>query len=200
MTVATEEENGLDFIRHLKQSGIVASIGHSNATYEEVDSAIEAGESHVTHLFNGMTGLHHREPGVVCAALVQEELKVEIIVDGIHVRPEIVNHTYKSKTSDAIILITDSMRAKCLKAGMYDLGGQKVRVSSDRATLQDGTLAGSILKMGRALQNFQTFTGCGLEDLIKMTSINPALSLNIFDRKGSVKEGKDADFVLLTTT
>ena len=197
VTVAPEEENGLEFIRHLNQSGVVASIGHSNATYEEVDRAIEAGASHVTHLFNGMTGLHHREPGVVGAALIRDELKVEIIVDGIHVRPEIVDHTYKSKTSDAIILITDSMRAKCLKAGLYDLGGQEVHVSSDRATLNDGTLAGSILKMGQALQNFQSFTGCGLEELIKMTSTNPALSLNIFDRKGSLKEGKDADFVLL---
>jgi N-acetylglucosamine-6-phosphate deacetylase len=197
VTLAPEEENGLEFIRYLKESGVVASIGHSDATYEEVNSAIEAGASHVTHLFNGMNGLHHREPGVVGAALVRDELKVEMIVDGIHVRSEIVKHTYKSKTSDSIILITDSMRAKCLKAGTYDLGGQKVNVSNDRATLQDGTLAGSVLKMGKALQNFQLFTGCGLEELVKVTSLNPAMSLNIFDRKGSLKEGKDADFVLL---
>ncbi len=197
VTLAPEEENGSDFIHYLRQTGVVASIGHSDATYEEVDSAIEAGASHVTHLFNGMTGLHHREPGVVGAALVRDELKVEMIVDGIHIRPEVVKHTYKSKKSDSIILITDSMRAKCLKAGIYDLGGQKVNVSNDRATLQDGTLAGSVLKMGNALQNFQKFTGCSLEELVKITSSNPSMSLNIFDRKGSVKEGKDADFVLL---
>lgn len=197
VTVAPEEENGLEFIRYLKQAGVVASIGHSNATYEDVDRAIEAGASHVTHLFNGMTGLHHREPGVVGAALVRDELKVEIIVDGIHVRPEIVKHTYKSKNSDAIILITDSMRAKCLKAGTYDLGGQQVNVSDDRATLHDGTLAGSILEMGNALRNFRAYTECSLEELVKVTSSNPAMSLNVFDRKGSVKEGKDADFVLL---
>ncbi len=197
VTLAPEEENGLEFIRFLKQSGVVASIGHSNATYEEVSSAIEAGASHVTHLFNGMSGLHHREPGVVGAALVRDELKVELIVDGIHVRPEIVDHTYKSKTIDSIILITDSMRAKCLKAGFYDLGGQKVSVTNDRATLQDGTLAGSILKMGQAMSNFREFTGCSLEELIKVTSVNPAMSLKVFDRKGSIKEGKDADLVLV---
>ncbi|MFD2444858.1 N-acetylglucosamine-6-phosphate deacetylase [Bacillus sp. CGMCC 1.16607] len=197
VTLAPEEENGLEFIHHLSQTGVVASIGHSNATYEEVDHAINAGASHVTHLFNGMSGLHHREPGVVGAALLREELKVEMIVDGIHIRPEIVKHTYRSKTSESILLITDSMRAKCLKAGQYELGGQKVIVTRDRATLEDGTLAGSILKMGTALQNFQKYTGCRLEELVKITSMNPAKSLNIFDRKGSITEGKDADFVIL---
>jgi N-acetylglucosamine-6-phosphate deacetylase len=197
VTIAPEEEKASELIQYLKQTGVVASIGHSHATYEEVDRAIEAGATHVTHLFNGMTGLHHREPGVAGAALIRDELKVELIVDGIHVRPEVVKHTYRSKTSDSILLITDSMRAKCLKAGDYELGGQKVIVSEDRAILEDGTLAGSILKMGKALQNFHSFTGCRIEELVKITSENPAKSLNLFDRKGSLKEGKDADFVLM---
>jgi N-acetylglucosamine-6-phosphate deacetylase len=197
VTLAPEEKHGTEFIRYLSEIGVIASIGHSDATYEDVIKAIDAGASQVTHVFNGMTGVHHRKPGVALAALVHDDLLVEIIVDGIHVNSAVVNHTYKSKTSDRILLITDSMRAKSLKGGHYDLGGQKVMVSKGKAVLENGALAGSVLEMGKALQNFKSFTGCNLEELVKMTSFNQAKRLNILDRKGSIKEGKDADFVLL---
>ena len=197
VTIAPELEGSLEVIRYLSQHGVIASIGHSDATYEEVVKGIEAGASHATHLFNGMRGLHHREPGVVGAALLHDEVSVELIVDGIHVRPELVKLTYRQKGREKIILITDAMRAKCLEDGMYELGGQKVTVQNGRATLQDGTLAGSVLKMMDAVRNTMKFTGCSIEDVLYMTSVNPAKKLHMFDRKGSLVRGKDADIVVL---
>ncbi|WP_223593096.1 N-acetylglucosamine-6-phosphate deacetylase [Neobacillus bataviensis] len=197
VTLAPEQPGGLEMVRYLKDNEIVASIGHSDATYEQVGEAIEAGMNHVTHLFNQMRGLHHREPGVVGAAFLRDELKAEIIVDGVHVRPEMVKLAYKEKQSEGLILITDSMRAKCLKNGMYDLGGQEVTVKDGKAVLADGTLAGSILKLGHAVKNILTYTECSLEEAIEMASVNPAKQLNIFDRKGSIAAGKDADIVIL---
>jgi N-acetylglucosamine-6-phosphate deacetylase len=197
VTLAPEQPGGIDMIRYLKANGIIASIGHTDATYDEVNEAIDAGANHVTHLFNQMRGLHHREPGVVGAAFLRDELKAEIIVDGVHVRPEMVKLAFKQKQSKGIIVITDSMRAKCLKNGKYDLGGQEVTVKNGKAVLEDGTLAGSILKMGHAVKNIISYTGCSLEDAIDMASVNPAKQLNIFNRKGSIAVGKDADIVIL---
>ncbi|MDN3018855.1 N-acetylglucosamine-6-phosphate deacetylase [Paenibacillus sp. BSR1-1] len=197
VTLAPEQPGGLEMIRYLKENGVIASLGHTNATYEQVEDAIVAGANHVTHLFNQMRGLHHREPGVVGAAFLHDELKAEIIVDGVHVRPEMVHLAYKQKRSDGLLLITDSMRAKCLKNGMYDLGGQEVTVQDGKATLATGTLAGSILKLGHAVKNILTYTGCSLEEAIEMASVNPAKQLNIFERKGSIAAGKDADIVIL---
>jgi len=197
VTLAPEKTGGLDLVRYLKNTGVVASIGHSDAVYEEVMEAVKAGANHVTHLYNQMRGLHHREPGVVGAVFLHPELKAEIIVDGVHVRPEMVNLAYKQKGSHGLILITDSMRAKCLKNGHYDLGGQDVVVQDGKAVLSDGTLAGSILKLGTAATNILNYTGCSLEEVIEMASANPAKQLNIFNRKGSIKKGKDGDIVIL---
>ncbi|MBT2737453.1 N-acetylglucosamine-6-phosphate deacetylase [Bacillus sp. ISL-7] len=197
VTLAPERPGGLEMIRYLKSNGIIASIGHTDATFDEVDQAIDAGANHVTHLFNQMRGLHHREPGVVGAAFLRDELKAEIIVDGVHVRPEMVKLAFKQKQSEGLILITDSMRAKCLKNGKYDLGGQEVTVRNGKAVLEDGTLAGSILKLGHAVKNIIAYTSCPLEDAIEMASVNPAKQLNMYDRKGSIAVGKDADIVIL---
>lgn len=197
VTLAPEIDGGLELIKHLKETGVIASIGHSQSTYEEAVHAIEAGATHVTHLFNQMSGLHHREPGVVGAVFLREELKAELITDGVHVKPEVVKLAHKMIGSDRIILITDSMRAKCLKNGTYDLGGQEVTVQDGKAVLSDGTLAGSILKLGQAIKNMMSYTDCSLEDVIEMGSVNPARQLNVFDRKGSLAAGKDADIVIL---
>jgi N-acetylglucosamine-6-phosphate deacetylase len=197
VTLAPEVENNLAFLKHLSECGVVPSIGHSDATYAEVHDAVSAGARHVTHLFNGMNSLHHREPGVVGGTFLHRELYAEMIVDGIHICPEAVDIAYRIKGKDRIILITDAMRAKCLKNGIYDLGGQAVNVQDGKATLENGTLAGSVLKMDGALRNMMAFTDATLSDIIQMGAVNPAVQLNVFDRKGSIKEGKDADFIVL---
>ncbi|MCK2005228.1 N-acetylglucosamine-6-phosphate deacetylase [[Brevibacterium] frigoritolerans] len=197
VTLAPEQPNGLDLAAHLRGTGVVASIGHSDATYDQIDEAIQAGTTHVTHLYNGMRGLHHREPGVLGAAYLRDELYVELIADGIHCRPEMIKLAYNQITSERMILITDSLRAKWLEKGTYDLGGQPVNVDETKATLSDGTLAGSIVKMNDAIKNTMEYTDCSMTDIIKMTAENPAKQLRIFDRKGSIQVGKDADLVIL---
>lgn len=197
VTLAPETEQGLQLVGALRSRQIIASIGHSDAVHEQMMDAISHGANHVTHLYNGMRGFHHREPGVAGTALARNELTVELIVDGIHVHPEVVKATYDAKTADNIILITDAMRAKWLADGTYELGGQTVHVKNGKALLQDGTLAGSVLKMNDAIKNVMTYTGCSLEEAVQMASVNPAKQLNVFDRKGSIRVGKDADLTVL---
>lgn len=197
VTLAPEEHGGLALVSYLKENGVVASIGHSDAVYQQVKEAIEAGVTHATHLFNGMRGIHHREPGVVGAVLMHDEVVCELIVDGTHVVPEMVRFAYRNKGREGLIVITDAMRAKCLGEGEYELGGQRVIVQGQQATLQDGTLAGSILKFKDAAKKMIEFTGCSLEDVIFMASWNPAKQLGVLDRKGSIRVGKDADLVVL---
>lgn len=197
VTLAPERNGGLELTSHLKQTGVVASIGHSDAVYDEVEEAIKAGVTHATHLFNGMRGLHHREPGVAGAVLLHDEVTCEMIVDGIHIAPKMVKFAYKNKGSEGVVLVTDAMRAKCLGAGVYDLGGQEVTVNEDRAVLKDGTLAGSILKLNHAVKNMMEFTDCTLQEITQMTAFNPAKEINLYDRKGSIKPGKDADLVIV---
>ncbi|MFZ3589442.1 N-acetylglucosamine-6-phosphate deacetylase [Bacillus sp. DJP31] len=193
-------ENQEKPVQNLRETNVVASIGHSDASYEEAVKSFQAGFSHATHLFNGMRGMHHREPGVVGSVLLHDEVIAEIIADGIHVRPEMIQLTYKLKGKDGIILVTDAMRAKCLGEGSFDLGGQNVTVKNEMATLSDGTLAGSILKMKDAAKNMMNYTGCDLKELICMTSVNAAKLLKIDDRKGSLTIGKDADILVLSDT
>ncbi|WP_349407681.1 N-acetylglucosamine-6-phosphate deacetylase [Pseudalkalibacillus sp. SCS-8] len=197
VTVAPEIEGALPFIEAITKRNVVASIGHSNGTYEEVQKGLAAGASQFTHLYNGMRGMHHREPGVVGAAFLCRDILTEIITDGLHSAPEMVHFAYELKGRENLLMITDSMRAKCLNDGVYELGGQNVRVNGDKATLEDGTLAGSVLTMQSAFMNMKTFTGANLEDLIHMTSINPAKQYGVYDRKGSIDIGKDADLIIL---
>ncbi len=197
VTLAPELEGSLELISFLKETGVTASAGHSDAGLKEMADGIKAGISHVTHLFNGMRGLHHREPGTAGSALLHDELKAEVIADGIHVHPAVVKLAFQQKQKEGIILITDAMRAKCLKNGTYTLGGQEVFVKGEKAVLEDGTLAGSILKMNQAALNMMDFTGCSLEDIVYMTAVNPAKQLHVFDRKGSIRSGKDADLIIL---
>lgn len=198
VTLAPERDGGRELTKYLFSQGVIASIGHSDSSYVEVKDGIEAGISHVTHLFNGMRGMHHRDPGVAGAALLQGELKVEMIVDGVHASPEMIRLAYHSIGSDRAILITDSMRAKGLGEGTYTLGGQQVSVKADEARLIDGTLAGSILPMNVAVKNMLEYTDCSWSDIVKMTSENAAKELQIFERKGSLSVGKDADITVLT--
>lgn len=196
VTLAPEEDDNHALTTYLKETGVIASVGHSNATYAEVEEAVQHGVSHVTHLFNQMSGMHHREPGVVGAAMLNEDLMVELIADGHHVAPPILKLAYKQIGNERLMLISDAMRAACMEEGTYELGGQQVTVNKD-ARLEDGTLAGSLLTLQQACKNMMSYTSCSLQDVIQMASYNPAKQLGMLDRKGSIKVGKDADIVVL---
>lgn len=196
VTLAPETTNGLAFIKSLAEDGVIASIGHSDGTLEEVQAAVRAGASHVTHLYNQMSPFHHRNPGVVGAALTEAGLTVEVIADFIHSHPTSVELAFRQKGAERLILITDAMRAKGLAPGVYDLGGQDVQVTRKDARLADGTLAGSILTMDAAIRNVQSITGCSLNELVSMTSANAAKELGL-SNKGSLQEGTDADVAIL---
>ncbi|ALS79672.1 N-acetylglucosamine-6-phosphate deacetylase [Planococcus sp. ANT_H30] len=196
LTIAPETTNGLAVIKSLTDEGIIASIGHSDATFEEVQAAVRSGASHVTHLYNQMSPFHHRNPGVVGAALVEESLTVEVIADFIHSHASSVELAFRQKGAKRLILITDAMRAKGLPPGVYDLGGQDVQVTDKDARLADGTLAGSILTMEKAVQNVQSLTGCSLNELVAMTSANAAKDLKL-SNKGKIQVDLDADIAIL---
>lgn len=197
VTLAPELPNSLSFIEFLHKNAVVVSIGHTDATYAETVAAVQAGCSHVTHLFNAMRGMHHREPGVLTAALLSSELSAELILDGVHLHPAMVELALRVKGKEKIILVTDAMRAKCMADGEYTLGGQTVFVTHGQAKLADGTLAGSTLTMPQAIKNMMKFTQCSLENVLPFVSANPAKTLKIFDKKGSIAQGKDADLVVL---
>jgi N-acetylglucosamine-6-phosphate deacetylase len=197
VTIAPEKPESIAFIQWLCQQDIIASVGHSNATYQQVQDAVQVGLSHVTHLFNAMRGLHHREPGVVGAALSNPRLTVEMIADGIHLHPVILRMVAQIKEREKVMLMTDAMRATGLEEGTYELGGQEVIVDQGQARLRDGTLAGSVLTMDKAVRNMVTKAGISLFQAVQMASYNPAKRLGIEDRKGSLEPGKDADVVIL---
>lgn len=197
VTIAPEIDSGLELVEYLFNHNIIASMGHSNASYEQASIAIQKGCTHATHLFNGMRGIHHRDPGLVTALLLSDKVTTEVIADCVHTHPAMLKLIWKLKGSDKIILITDSMRAKYLKNGNYKLGTKAVIVKNSQARLADGTLAGSVLGMDFAVRNMLKFTDCTLLDIVKMTSENPAKQLGVFSRKGSIDIGKDADLVIM---
>ncbi|MDT8860372.1 N-acetylglucosamine-6-phosphate deacetylase [Alkalihalobacillus sp. MEB130] len=197
ITIAPEKDVDRTFITYLASTGVNVSAGHTNAGIEIMKEVVQAGVNQATHLCNAMTGIHHRDIGVVGAAFLLEDIQAEIIVDGIHVSKEMIRLIYKTIGPERLLLITDSIRAKGLAPGTYDLGGQLVEVDLKQATLPDGTLAGSIVKMIDAVTYMRDFTGATIEDLIRMASTNPAKQLGVEDRKGSIAVGKDADLLLV---
>ncbi|MDW0115176.1 N-acetylglucosamine-6-phosphate deacetylase [Sporosarcina saromensis] len=198
VTLAPELDDQHLLIRTLHETGVIGSMGHTDATYDEVKVAIESGISHATHLFNGMRGLHHREPGVLGAALLRESVHVEVIPDGIHFHPDLVKLVCKMKGIDKILVITDGMRAKGMHNGEYDLGGNEVIVANGKCTLKHGSsLAGSIVTMNTARKNMASWLELSMLEQAKITSLNQAKRLGIDHRKGSISRGKDADIVIL---
>lgn len=197
VTMAPELDEEFALTTLLAEKKVIVSAGHTKATCRDIQHAIEHGLTHLTHFGNAMSGLHHREIGVVGAGFLFDQLTCEVIADGVHTSKEMLQLMFKTMGSERIILITDSMRAKGLSNGVYSLGGQEVSVCGNKATLEDGTLAGSILRMDDALRNLFDFTSCSVQDLVNMTSANAAKRLGVFNRKGSLAVGKDADIVLL---
>jgi len=197
ITIAPEMPGAIRFIHLLNKHKVIVSVGHSNATYDQVGEGIKAGLSHVTHTFNAMRGLDHREPGVVGAALSSPKLILEIIADLIHIHPAVIKIIIQAKGIEKIVLVTDAIRVVGKPEGTYDLGGQEVTVIKGRARLKDGTLAGSVLTMDKAVRNLINNVGVSLSEAIQMATINPAKCLGIEDEKGSLELGKDADIVIL---
>ena len=185
----------LDFIARCLEKNIIVSIGHSAATYELAMAAIARGANHITHLFNAQTGFHHRKPGIVGAAL-DSNATVELITDNVHVHPAAQRLVAKVKPRSEIILITDSIRACGIGNGISELGGQKVFVKGNLATLEDGTIVGSVAKMNEVLKIFCENTGFDIASGVELVTKNPAVELNIFDRLGSLEVGKAADITI----
>lgn len=196
ISYAPEVDKNFNFTKEVKEkTDITLSIAHTNATYEEAISAIKLGASNITHLFNAMTPLNHREMGVVGAALTSN-VYCEIICDNIHINPALFQFVLNNKGKDKVILITDCMRAGCMPDGKYDLGGQDVFVKDGAARLAAGNLAGSVLNLNKAVYNFMKKTNLSLNEAINLASLNPAKSINMDDRKGSLEINKDADIAI----
>ena len=197
VTLAPEEEGAAELVAHLKEQGVIASIGHSGATYRDVECAVEAGATHVTHTYNAQSPLHHREVGVVGSAMLFDSLSCELIADCIHVSVPAMKLLVKNKKWSKLILITDAIRAKGLGDGESELGGQKVYVKNGEARLADGTLAGSVLCLNRAVQNLVEKVGVSLETAVGYVTQNPAMDLGLWKECGSITKGKRADFTVL---
>lgn len=193
VTLAPNTEGAIEFIEEVKDKAVI-SLGHSSADYETAKEAFQAGASHVTHLFNAMNLLGHREPGLVAAAAEAENCMTELICDGIHVHESVVRAAFKL-FPDRIVLISDSMRATGMEDGDFELGGQQVAVKRNRALLPDGTIAGSVTNLYDCLRNAVSF-GIPLEEVIAAATMNPAKSIGIFHETGSLTPGKRADVIL----
>lgn len=191
------EENGKELVNYLKDHNVVASLGHTDATCDQALEGVKEGITCFTHTYNAMKPLHHREAGVVGAALLSDSAYCEMICDLIHLNKNAIKVLYKAKGKDKLIAITDGIEAKHLPDGQYQLGGQPVYVKNGEARLIDGTLAGSTLLMNNALRNIKNVLELSMEDTINMATKNPAMNLGVFETKGSIKEGKDADFVVI---
>ena len=192
-----ENENTISFIKNMKDK-VNISLAHTNADYESAKAAFDAGANHAVHLFNAMPAFTHREPGVVGAVSDSEHVMAEIICDGVHIHPSMVRAAFKMMGADRMIFISDSMRATGMPDGQYTLGGLDVKVRGNRATLvSDGALAGSVTNLADCMRTAITKMGIPLETAIACATKNPAISLGIYDERGSISVGKKADILLL---
>lgn len=195
ITVAPEVDGADELIKYLSNEGVVVSMGHTKATYDQAIHGIKCGICHSTHLFNAMTGFTHREPGAV-GATFDTDITTETISDGIHISYPSLRVAYKQKTTDKTLLVTDAMMACGMPEGKYALGGQDVFVENGAARLNNGALAGSILTLDKAIKNVYKNTPYELYEVVKMATYNGAKHCKVADRKGLIKEGYDADLVL----
>lgn len=194
VAVAPETKNGLDFVE--KASTVCnVSLAHSCASYDVARQAFLRGANHVTHIFNGMPPFHHRDPGIV-GAVAETNAYVELICDGIHIHPAVVQSIFRLFGDDHVCLISDAMRACGMPEGEYDLGGQKVTVSNGCATIDTGSLAGSITVLTDCFRKAVQF-GVPLESALKAVTVNPARSVGLDDELGTISRGKEADLLII---
>ena len=197
MTIAPEIEGALDLIAEATRRGVCVSLGHSDAELTQARAAINAGARHATHTFNAMRALDHRSPGLLGAVLTDRTITADIIVDGIHVDPIVVDLFLRAKGMDGAVLITDAISATGMPDGIYVLGGLQVQVHDGRCEY-DGRLAGSVLTLDQALRNTMKFANVSLQQAIRMATLNPANVLGIAKRKGVLSIGSDADITVFT--
>ncbi|GLW05567.1 N-acetylglucosamine-6-phosphate deacetylase [Microtetraspora sp. NBRC 13810] len=199
LTVAAELPGALDVIRDAAAAGVIAAIGHSDATYEQTLAGIDAGGTVATHLYNAMPALHHRDPGPIAALLADERVTVELINDGVHVHPAMVRLAYEVAGAGRTALVTDAMAATGVGDGTYVLGTMEVTVAGGVARLVDGgAIAGSTLTMDVAFRRAVRLVGLSLPEAARITSLTPARILGLDHRIGSIAVGKDADLVVLS--
>lgn len=198
VTAAPEEAGALEFIRAAVEAGIAVSVGHTVADYDTAKAAFAVGADHVTHLYNGMPPMHHRAPGVIGAAFDSPGVMAELICDGVHIHGAMVRLAFRLFGAQRMILISDSLRAAGMPDGRYPFGGQEIEVHGNRATIagHPETLAGSVTSLMGCLRQAAAF-GIPLADAVRAASYNPAKSIKIDDRAGSLEEGKEASIVLL---
>lgn len=198
MTMAPELPGGMELIRFLKANGVEASLGHSEADYDTALAAIDAGATRATHLYNAMSGVHHRKPGLASAVLNEPGIQAELICDGVHVHPQMAQLAWRAKGRDGLTLITDATAAQGVGDGTFTLGDFQIQVRGPLCTLMDGvTIAGSVLTMNQAVGNAIDFTGMSLMDAAYTSSLAPAQACGVANRKGSIEVGKDADLAVL---
>lgn len=195
-TLAPEVENGIELIKEMKKRNWIVSIGHTKADIRTLDKAFEAGATHLTHFFNAMTGLHHRETGVVGWALTKEETTFDIIADGVHVVPQMLKYGVRSKGADKVSLISDSVAPTGLGDGDFQLWGEKVSVINGQTQNERGSIAGSVITMLDAVRQMREL-GFSDAEISGMASANPARLLGIEKTHGSIEVGKRADLVAL---
>lgn len=197
VTLAYEEE-GKELVKYLTSKNIVSSLGHTNATSAQIKEAASKGATSVTHTYNAMSPLHHREAGAVGGAFVTDSLYCELIADLVHVSPDAIDILFRCKGKEKVVLVTDGIEAKHLEDGTYALGGQDVFVKGNEARLASGALAGSTLKMNEAMKNIQNvLPRLSFTDIIDLATINPAKNLKVDNFKGKIAEGYDADLVVI---
>lgn len=197
MTIAPEIDGALELIAEASRRGVCVSMGHSNAELSQARAAIKAGARHATHTFNAMRPLDHREPGLLGEVLTNPELTADIIADGIHVDPAVVDLFVRAKGADGAVLITDAISATGMPDGTYMLGELEVEVRGGHCE-SNGRLAGSVLTLDRAIRNTMKFANSDLQTAIRMATINPARVLGIEKHKGTLTAGADADITVFT--
>ncbi|MFI6880499.1 N-acetylglucosamine-6-phosphate deacetylase [Streptomyces sp. NPDC050400] len=198
VTLATELPGGIDSVRLLAEHGVIAAIGHTDATYEQTVEAIDAGATVATHLFNAMPQLGHRAPGPIAALLEDERITVELINDGTHLHPAALELAFHHKGGEKVAFITDAMDAAGFGDGRYMLGPMEVEVKDSVARLvEGGSIAGSTLTLDRAFKRAATVDRLPVEDVVRAISANPARLLGVYDQVGSLEPGKNADLVVL---
>lgn len=197
MTIAPEIEGNGVVLRRLLDDGIVASLGHTDASYTQACQAFEDGITHVTHLYNAMRPMHHREPGPIPAILERDDVTVQLIADGTHVGDDMLAWTVRQIGLERCVLISDGMHGTGLPDGEYNFNGRSYESKDGAARYTDGTLIGTTLGLMGVVQHFRRVTGCSLAEAIDCASLNPARVLGIEDRKARIQVGADADFIVV---